>query len=104
MVHKIQREPPRSSPSGFLIPPFFYWAAHSAQTPRLLYEGKYLDAVGGFLVEDRNVSPLEKTDDLHDGHHLMMIRRDGPRKVLEALLVTQLGTRREERDLFVLGF
>ena len=30
-----------------------------------------------------------------------MIRRDRPRKVLEALLVTQLGTRREERDLFV---
>ena len=59
----------------------------------------YLDAVVGLFVDDGDVLPAELEDDLGHGEGLVVVARDGARKVLEALLVRQLGARREERDL-----
>ena len=59
----------------------------------------YLDAVVGLLVDDGDVLPAELEDDLGHGEGLVVVAGDGARKVLEALLVRQLGARREERDL-----
>jgi hypothetical protein len=59
----------------------------------------YFDAVGRFLVEDGNVGPFEEANHLHDGHHLVMIRRNRPGEIFKALLVTQFGTGREEGNL-----
>ena len=59
----------------------------------------YLDAVVGLLVDDGDVLPSELEDDLGHGEGLVVVAGDGAREVLEALLVRQLGARREERDL-----
>ena len=59
----------------------------------------YLDAVVGLLVDDGDVLPAELEDDLGHGEGLVVVAGDGAREVLEALLVRQLGARREERDL-----
>lgn len=62
-----------------------------------LLEG--LEAVIALLVDDGYVAPAHAAHNVHHGLHLVVVRRDGPRKVFEALLVAQLGTRREEGDL-----
>ena len=59
----------------------------------------YLNAVVGLLVDDGDVLPAEPEDDLGHGERLVVVAGDGAREVLEALLVRQLGTRREEGDL-----
>lgn len=56
-------------------------------------------SVGGFLVEDGHVRPLEQRDDADDGFHLALVRRHRAQKVLEPFLVAQLGARREEAHL-----
>ena len=58
-----------------------------------------LNAVVGLLVDDGDVLPSELEDDLGHGEGLVVVAGDGARKVLEALLVRQLGARREEGDL-----
>ena len=59
----------------------------------------HLDAVVGLFVDDGDVLPAELEDDLGHGEGLVVVAGDGARKVLEALLVRQLGARREEGDL-----
>lgn len=59
----------------------------------------YFNAVVGFLVYHRNVCPIELFYNLNHCLSLVRIRRNGSQEVLEALLVAQLGTRREEAHL-----
>ena len=51
------------------------------------YGSTYFDTVVRFLIENGNVSPVELLDDLNHDLDLILIRRDGPGKVLEPLLV-----------------
>lgn len=59
----------------------------------------YLDAVVALLVDDRYVAPAHAQHNLDHRLHLMVVGRNGAREVLEALLVAQLRTGGEERDL-----
>ncbi|GIY34621.1 hypothetical protein CEXT_101331 [Caerostris extrusa] len=59
----------------------------------------YLNAVVGFFVENRDVSPVQSLDDLDHGVGLVRVGGDGSQEVLESLLVAQLGTRRKEAHL-----
>ena len=58
-----------------------------------------LNAVVRLLVHNGDVLPAELEDDLGHGEGLVVVAGDGAGEVLEALLVRQFGTRREEGDL-----
>lgn len=62
-------------------------------------QNNYLDAVVAFLVYDGDVTPAHAQHNLDHCFDLMVIGWNGTRKILEALLVAQLRTGREERDL-----
>lgn len=60
----------------------------------------YLDAVVALLVDDGDVAPAHAQHDLHHRFDLMVVGWNGARKILEALLVAQLRTGGEKRDLW----
>lgn len=59
----------------------------------------YLDSISGLFIQDRDVSPFELLYNLDHGFNLVVIGWDCPGKVLEPLLIAQLGARREEGNL-----
>lgn len=59
----------------------------------------HLGAVAGLLVHHGDVLPTEGRHQLRHRHRLEVVAGDGPREVLEPLLVRQLGGRGEKGDL-----
>ena len=60
----------------------------------------YLDAVVGLFVHNGEILPAEFFDNFTHRDRLVEVARDGPREVLEPLLVGQLRRGRKEGDLW----
>lgn len=88
-------KPPLWKPAGGHFPKirkFSWMKGRICLCSDCFMHGSYLDPVIGLLVNNGDVAPLQQHDDIHHGLHLIQIRGNGPREVLEALFVAQFGT------------